>query len=55
VQLRDDSGRIGLVHVTSDRFDLATVKAGDEVEVDFLVPDTGSTKFEAGGMWKVQP
>lgn len=54
LQLRDDSGRTGLVYVNEDLFDLETLKAGDEVEVDFLVPEPGSTRLEAGGVWKVQ-
>lgn len=54
LQLRDESGRSGTVHVNEDMFDLASLKPGDEVEVDFMVPDPGSTKLEAGGLWKVQ-
>ena len=54
LQLRDADGRTALVHVNGDTFDLASVKAGDEVEVDFLVPEPGSTKLQAGGIWKVQ-
>ena len=54
LQLRDDSGRTGLVHVNGDSFDLASLKPGDEVEVDFKVPDPGSQRLEAGGLWKVQ-
>lgn len=54
LQLRDDSGRTGLVYVKEDLFDLETLKAGDEVEVDFLVPEPGSTRLEAGGIWKVE-
>jgi hypothetical protein len=54
LQLRDADGRTALVHVNGDMFDLASVKAGDEVEVDFLVPEPGSTKLQAGGIWKVQ-
>ena len=54
LQLRDEGGRIALVHVNEDMFDLASLKPGDEVEVDFLVPDPGSARLEAGGLWKVQ-
>ena len=54
LRLRDQGGRTGLVHVNGDIFDLDSLKAGDEVEVDFMVPDPGSTKLEAGGLWKVQ-
>lgn len=54
LQLRDDSGRRGTVHVDQDLFDLESLKPGDRVEVDFLVPGPGATKLEAGGIWKVQ-
>ena len=54
LQLRDESGRTGVVHVNDHVFDLDTLKAGDEVEVDFRVREAGSTRFEAGGIWKVQ-
>jgi hypothetical protein len=54
LQLRDGDGRTALVYVNGDNFDLASVKPGDEVEVDFLVPEPGRTRLEAGGVWKVQ-
>ena len=54
LRLRDDGGRVGVLHVNGDLFDLETLKPGDEVEVDFLVPDPGSTRLEAAGLWKVQ-
>ena len=54
IQLRDDGGRSGTVHVDPDLFDVETLKTGEQVEVDFLVPEAGSTKFEAAGIWKVQ-
>jgi hypothetical protein len=54
LQLRDEGGRTGVVHVNDRVLDLASLKAGDEVEVDFLVPAAGSTRLEAGGIWKVQ-
>jgi hypothetical protein len=54
LQLRDGTGRSGMVHVNADMFDLESLKPGDEVEVDFVVPGPGSTKLEAGGLWKVQ-
>ena len=54
VRLRDDGGRVGTVHVDPDLFDLESLKAGDQVEVDFVVPEAGSTKYEAAGVWKVQ-
>lgn len=54
LHLRDEGGRTGLVHVNDALFDIGSLQAGDEVEVDFLVPNPGSTKLEAGGLWKVQ-
>lgn len=54
LQLRDESGRTGAVRVAADRYDIAQLKPGDEVEVDFLVPQPGSTALEAGALWKVQ-
>ena len=52
--VRDDTGRTGVVHVKEHVFDLDELQPGEEVEIDFLMPDPGSTKYEAGGVWKVQ-
>jgi hypothetical protein len=54
LQLRDADGRTGSVHVNDHTFDLSSLKPGDEVEVDFAVPEPGSTVLQAGGIWKVQ-
>jgi len=54
LQLRDATGRTGVVHVDADMFDLESLSPGDEVEVDFVVRAPGNTKLEAGGLWKVQ-
>ena len=54
LQLRDEGGRTGVVHVNDRMVDLESLKPGDEVEVDFLVPEAGSTRLEAGSVWKVQ-
>ena len=53
LRLLDEGGRTAIVHVAESVFDLETLKPGDQVEVDFLVPDLGSTRLEAGGLWKV--
>lgn len=53
LRLRDQSGRVGLVHVKPNLIDLASLRPGDQVEVDFVVPERGSTKLEAGSVWKV--
>ena len=54
IQLRDDGGRSGTVHVDEDMIDLDALKAGDLVEVDFFVPDPGSNRLQAAGIWPVQ-
>jgi hypothetical protein len=55
VQLRDDGGRSGTVLVDPQIFDLGALQAGDQVEVDFLVPDPGSSVIAAAALWKVEP
>lgn len=54
IRLRDEGGRTAEVHVKPHLFDLSSLRPGDQVEVDFLVPAHGSTKLEAGGIWKVE-
>ena len=54
LHLRDGSGRTDVVRVDEDIFDVESVNPGDEVEVDFLVPESGGTRLEAAGVWKVQ-
>jgi hypothetical protein len=54
LQLRGEGGRTGLVHVNADEVDLDSLKTGDEVEVDFLVPQPGATRLEAATLWKVE-
>lgn len=54
LKLRDENNQTGVVRVNEDLFDIETLQPGDEVEVDFLVPDPGTTQLEAGGLWKVQ-
>ena len=54
LQLRDGGGRTSVVHVNDHVLDLESLKPGDEVEVDFLVPAAGSNRLEAGNVWKVQ-
>jgi len=54
LQLRDEGGRSRAVHVNERMLDLETLKPGDEVEVDFLVPEPGATRLEAGTLWKVE-
>ena len=54
LQLRDEGGLTSVVYVNDRVLDLESLKPGDEVEVDFLVPGPGSTRLEAGNIWKVQ-
>jgi hypothetical protein len=55
LRLRDVGGQTEVVHVRDSVFDLGALKPGDQVEVDFLVPEPGRPRLEAGGLWKVQP
>ncbi|MCA3217540.1 MAG: hypothetical protein ING59_03070 [Burkholderiales bacterium] len=55
LQLRDYGGRSGTVLVAPDLIDLDCIKPGDVMEVDFLVPDPGSTVIAAAGIWKLAP
>ena len=55
VQLRDDGGRSAEVYVEPGFFDLGTLQAGDQVEVDFFVPEAGDERLEAAGIWKLEP
>jgi hypothetical protein len=54
VQLRDEGGRTDVVHVNDRMLDLESLRPGDEVEVDFLLPQAGSTRLEAGNIWRVE-
>jgi len=54
VTLRDETGRTAGVRVNENLVDLDSLKPGDQVEVDFLLPDPGSTVLEAAGIWKLQ-
>lgn len=53
LRLSDAEGRTALVYVNGRAFDLTPLRPGDEVQVDFLIPEPGSTRLEAGGLWKV--
>ena len=53
VRLRDADGRSADVYVDSDVFDLSTLEEGDEVAVDFFVPEDGNTRLAAASMWKL--
>ncbi len=53
LQLRDEVGTTAGVYVNPSLFNIETLKAGDQVEVDFVVPAAGSTRLEAAGIWPV--
>ena len=53
VRLRDAEGRSADVYVDSDVFDLSELEEGDDVAVDFLVPEEGNKRLEAASMWKL--
>jgi hypothetical protein len=51
--LADADGRTANVVVASDVFDVSELKPGDEVAVDFFVPNDSDTPLEAAGVWKM--
>ena len=54
MQLRDEAGTTAPVYVNPSMFDVDTLKAGGQVEVDFMAPVAGSPKLEAAGIWPVE-
>ena len=55
VQLRDEDGRTADVYVDSHVYDLSTLSEGDEVAVDFFVPDDSKDRLEAASIFKLDP
>ena len=51
VRLRASDGKTGDVNVAEHVYDLAKLKAGDKVKVDFLQPDEANPKLSAAGIW----
>ena len=51
VQLRAADGRTGVVQVGASVYDLAKLKAGDKVQVDFVVPDEKNPQLRAASIW----
>jgi hypothetical protein len=51
LQLSDADGRTGDVYVPPDIFDISELKPGDEIVVDFIVPNDSSSRLEAAGVW----
>ena len=42
------------VHVGEGIYDISKLKPGEQVQVNFLVPDGLSTKLSAAGIWPVK-
>lgn len=53
VRLRDADGRSADVYVDPDVLDLSTLQAGDQVGVDFFVPEEADDRLEAASIWKL--
>jgi hypothetical protein len=51
VQLTDADGRTARVLVDAAVFDLAELRSGDEVLVDFVVPTSANAPLRAAGIW----
>ncbi len=54
VRLRADDGRTGDVFIPEEVFDLATLKAGDKIRVDFVAPDKAKKGLTAASVWPVK-
>ena len=54
VRLRAADGRTGDVYVGQGVYDLSKLKAGDKVQVDFLVPDATNKRLSAASVWPAQ-
>ncbi len=52
VQLRRIAdGRTGSVAVAAEVYDVSTLKAGDKIRVDFVVPDAANKSLRAASVW----
>jgi hypothetical protein len=51
VQLRAADGRTGNVYVAEEVYDVSTLKAGDRIRVDFVVPDETNKGLRAASVW----
>jgi hypothetical protein len=52
VQLRRVSdGRTGSVAVATEVYDVTTLKPGDKIRVDFVVPDAANKSLRAASVW----
>ena len=51
VQLRAADGRTGNVQVDEAVYDVSTLKPGDKIRVDFVVPDETNRGLRAASVW----
>ena len=51
VQLRAADGRTGTVFVAEEVFHVSTLKPGDKIRVDFVVPDETNKGLRAASVW----
>ncbi|MGY4830222.1 hypothetical protein ACVNIS_16750 [Sphaerotilaceae bacterium SBD11-9] len=54
LRIADDDGKAADVAVAPHVFDLSQLQPGDEVEVDFIVPDGGGKPLAAAAVWKLE-
>jgi hypothetical protein len=54
VSLKAKDGSVNSVYVSSDIYDISTLKAGDRIRVDFIVPDAMNPKPAAASIWPVK-
>jgi hypothetical protein len=54
VRLRAADGRTGDVFFPEGVFDLTTLKAGDQIRVDFVKPGQGDKGLKAASAWPVK-
>jgi hypothetical protein len=54
LRLRDEDGRTADVYVSPRLLDLAMLQAGDEVAVEFFVPDDKDDRLEAASIGKLE-
>jgi hypothetical protein len=52
VQLSDADGRTAGVLVPPEVFDLSELKPGDEIAVDFVIPESKDAHLKAAGVWR---
>jgi len=52
--LRAADGRTGDVFIPEGVFDLTTLKAGDQIRVDFVAPDKAKNGLTAASVWAVK-